>query len=258
MTNSFVWQDVHYPNPTGLMLSGKLYTARPGGTIIIVCHGFTGSKEGGGRALKMAKELGVKGYATMLFDFSGCGESEGDFADVSLTRHIGDLKCTIDFCRELGFERIITVGRSFGGTTAICVGQAESKVAGVCTWSAPGALGEVFSGLRKQIKDNDKNDQLLRMSGEANAPRIKKSFIDDLERYDPFTQAAKIAPCPLLIIHGTDDQVVPLENAHSIYQTANEPKKIQLILGADHQFTGRHPEVWKLFFSWLDEYFPLS
>lgn len=256
MERSFVWNKVKYPNETGLNLSGILYAGPVGGTIVVVCHGFTGSKEGGGRAIAMAEELGSRGYATLLFDFSGCGDSEGDFADVSLTRHIGDVKCSVDFCRGLGFNRVITVGRSFGGTATICLGKAGDDVAGVCTWSAPGALREVFTRLRIQAAGEDSD--MIRLSEEEEALRIKKSFITDLDRYDVFSRAALIAPCPLLVIHGGNDQVVPVGNAWSIYNAAGEPKKIQIIPEADHQFTGSHLKVWEVFFEWLADNFPTN
>jgi len=253
--HQFVWNRIKYPNKAGLNLSGILYAGPAGGTVVVVCHGFTGSKEGGGRAVAMAEELGVRGYATLLFDFSGCGESEGDFADVSLTRHIGDIKCSVDYCRGLGFNRVVTVGRSFGGTAAICLGRAGGDVAGVCTWAAPGALSEVFARLRVQSTGEDSD--MIRLSEEEDALRIKKSFIADLDRHDVFSRAALVAPSPLLVIHGSNDQVVPVENAWSIYRAAGEPKKIQIIPEADHQFTGRHLEVWEVFFEWLAEHFPV-
>jgi len=255
LEHQFVWNKVKYSNKIGLNLSGILYANQFAGTVVVVCHGFTGSKEGGGRAVAMAEELGLRGYATLLFDFSGCGDSEGDFADVTLTRHIGDAKCSVDYCRELGFSRVITVGRSFGGTAVICLGRAGGAVAGVCTWSAPGTLREIFTRLRVQAIGEDID--MIRLSEEDNALRIKKSFITDLDRYDVFSRAALIAPSPLLVIHGGDDQVVPVENARSIYNAAGEPKRMQIIPEADHQFTGRHLKVWEVFFEWLEKNFPV-
>jgi len=254
LVHSFTWKKVIYPNEIGLNLSGLLYTGPATDTVVIVCHGFTGSKEGGGRAIAMAEEMGLRGYATLLFDFSGCGESEGNFADISLTGHITDIKCSIDFCHGLGFNRVITMGRSFGGTAAICLGRANSSVAGVCTWAAPGNLKGVFSAYRARAMEIE-GDLVPLSDGEG--VYIKKQFFTDLDRYDVFGLAALIAPSPLLIIHGEDDQVVPVEDARSIFNAAGEPKKIQIIPGADHQFTGRHHEVWEVVFSWLTENFPV-
>ena len=253
---TFSWKSVRYPNKTGLQLAGLLYSADSSGTIVIVCHGFTGSKEGGGRAELMAEELGARGYAVLLFDFSGCGQSEGEFADVTLTRHISDLDCSVDYCRRLGFERIITIGRSFGGTTAICLGSAGGRVSGVCTWAAPGTLGELFSYLR--LQEPVGSSELLQLSDEEEPLWIKKSFLTDLDNHDVYSRAGEIAPNPLLVIHGADDEVVPRGNAQLIYNSAGEPKQIAIIDQADHQFTGSHEKVWKICFQWLKENFNVS
>lgn len=257
LLESFSWKTVTYPNGGGLNLTGLLYT-KPviNGTIIVVCHGFTGGKEGGGRAIAMAEEMGPLGYSTLLFDFSGSGESKGDFADISLTRHIGDIRSSVDFCLRLGFEQVITVGRSFGGTAALCLGRYDNRVAGVCTWAAPGAVQRVFSRYRERAEKVA--GELFSISDEEGALKIKKSFFTDLDQYDVFSCSARIAPAPLLIVHGEQDQTVPVDNAQAIYSAAGEPKKIEIIPGGDHQFTGRYQAVWSVFFTWLQDQFPIS
>ena len=249
----FTLKKIRYPNSSGLMLSGLLYSAQPAGTIIVVCHGFTGSKEGGGRAVTMAEELGARGYATLLFDFSGCGESEGEFADVTLTRHIGDLRTSVAYCRNMGFQRILTLGRSFGGTAALCLGRAGGEVSGVCTWAAPGDLRELFMRLRIQLTDNAYD--LLKLSEEEDTLLIKKEFLSDLDNYDVCDRVRLISPSPLLVVHGAEDEVVPKNNAETIYQSAGNPKKIEIIAEGDHQFTGCYEKVWKIYFDWLTEHF---
>ena len=253
--SAYTWQKIRYPNSVGLGLSALLYSREPAGTVIIVCHGFTGSKEGGGRAIAMAEELGDRGYATLLFDFCGCGESEGEFADLTLTRHVGDLKTSVSYCRRLGFERILTMGRSFGGTAAICLGRAGGEVSGVCTWAAPGALGELFVPLRRQ--DVASSFSMLKLSEDDETLQIKKEFLTDLNAFDVFSRAGWIAPSPFLIIHGAKDEVVPEKNARFIYQSAGAPKRLKIIENGDHQFTGCHEEVWKEYFAWLAEFFPI-
>jgi len=255
LLNSLKWKKLRYPNQKGLKLAGLLYSGPDFGTVVIVCHGFTGSKEGGGRAVTMAEELGRIGYAALLMDFSGCGESEGDFTAVSLSGHINDINSTVDFCFETGFNRVITVGRSFGGSAVLCQGGSDWRVAGVCSWAAPMDLTGVFSIFRQRAAEIEGN--LVPLSGEAGTVYINKGFLTDLELHDVTGQVAMLAPRPLLVIHGSSDAVVPVENVHVIYKAAGEPKEIKIIPGADHQFTGRHREVWKALFQWLKENFPV-
>ncbi len=256
MLNSFNCKKVRYSNGRGLTLAGLLYAGRKSGTVVIVCHGFTGSKEGGGKAISMAEELGRLGYATLLFDFSGCGESEGNFADVSLTGYIGDINATVDFCLECGFSRVITVGRSFGGTAALCQGGSDRRIAGVCTWAAPVDLVKLFSCFRNELPKVE--GDMVSLTGDGGTVYIKKSFFHDLERYDVPSQVTLISPRPLLVIQGSSDAVVPVENARAIYDAAGEPKEIRIIPDADHQFTGHYKEAWKALFQWLKKNFPVN
>ncbi|MFA4885356.1 MAG: alpha/beta hydrolase [Desulfotomaculaceae bacterium] len=251
----FACNKLTYPNSRGLKLAGLLFTGPDLGTVIIVCHGFTGSKEGGGKALSMSEELGRRGYAAMLFDFCGCGESEGDFSDISLTSHISDIKSTVDFCLQAGFNRVITTGRSFGGTAALCQGAIDNRVAGVSAWAALAKPTRLFAGFLEKAGE-DKHD-LVPLSGQDGTVYVKRSFFHDLYRHDVTGKAALIAPRPLQVVHGSDDNVVPVRNADIIFNAAREPKAMKIISGADHQFTGHYRQAWEAFFKWLEEYFPV-
>ncbi|HOV80892.1 MAG TPA: alpha/beta hydrolase [Bacillota bacterium] len=251
----FAWKKVTYPNYRDLKLAGLLYSAKPAGTAVIVCHGFTGSKEGGGRAVAMAEAMGKMGYAGLLFDFSGCGESEGDFTDISLSNHISDIGASVDFCLNLGFSRIITVGRSFGGTAVLRHSGTDGRVAGVCVWAAPAFPSLLFSSFRN--REHDPDSLLVPLTGEDGTVFVKQGFFSDLERHDVVESAALIAPRPLLIVHGDGDAVVPVKHGHAIFDAAGEPKEIAVIRNADHRFMGHHLEVWDVFFKWLKNFFPV-
>ncbi|MDD4238023.1 MAG: alpha/beta hydrolase [Desulfotomaculaceae bacterium] len=252
MTSIWKWKSVSYPNKQGLKLAGLLYSGPTGGTLVVVCHGFTGSKEGGGRAVVLAEEMGKRGYATLLFDFSGCGESEGAFADITLTGHIECLASSVDYGLACGFQRVITLGRSFGGTTVLCHAALDKRIAGVCTWAAPAELSKLFNAFRE--KENAKLIPLTDLSGTV---MVSERFFTDLEQHDPAHSAAMIAPRPLLVMHGQSDAVVPVANALLISSSAGTPKELRIIPQADHQFTRHYREAWQITLAWLAEHFPL-
>lgn len=255
MNGIYKWGKSTFLNDRGLRLAGLLYTGPDPGTIVIVCHGFTGSKEGGGKAVAMAEELGMRGYSTLLFDFSGSGESEGSFADISLSGHINDVKCSVNYCHDLGFRTIIIVGRSFGGTAVLCHGGTDKRVSGVSCWSAPAEPFKLFS---ERLKDNPASESdLVPLPGQKGTVLVKKSFFADLKNHNVTHCASLVSPRPLLVVHGKADDVVPLSNADNIYNAAKDPKSINIILGADHQFNGHYQEVWQTFFNWLAAHFPV-
>lgn len=236
----------------GTKLAGLLYgDPELTQTLLLIAHGFRGSKEGMGKTIEMAEWLSRGGYASFAFDFAGCGESDGDFSDVSLTNQVEDLRSAFEFCLNLGFGRIVTQGRSFGGTTALCHASTERRVAGVCVWAAPAWPLELFS--RREAVSEGEYVQLVYPQGSI---RLRRDFFDDLKKYDVGSCAESISPRPLLIVHGDEDEVVPVGDAQYLFTRAREPKELAIIPGGDHRFSLTHREVWTIFQRWLHAHFP--
>jgi putative redox protein len=245
-----VWQSVTFKNSAGQSLSGLFHA--PGaaqGPVVIVCHGFTGSKEGGGMAMTMGEQLGQRGYHVLLFDFSGNGESEGLFEHTTLSGQIDDLKCAVDWCAAAGLGPIFTQGRSFGGTTVFCHGANDLRVTGVCTWAAPARLKELFTDFAEEPVGE--KGELYALAGDEGIVYLRKTFFDDLGKYNVPAMASRLAPRPILIIHGEKDDVVEPADAKLIYEGAGQPKELVYIPGADHQFSRHRQVVWDAFFTWL-------
>jgi len=237
------WEKINFKNSTGLTLTGLLHS--PGtapGPVVIVCHGFVGSKEGGGMAMVMGEELGRRGFSVLLFDFSGIGESEGLFKETTLSDQIDDLKCAVDWCVAASLGPVFTTGRSFGGTTAICQAAGDLRVRGVCTWAAPARLKVLFSNYAKPV-DFEKAGTVYK----------SKKFFDDRDQYDVPAMASRLAPRPLLLIHGEKDEVVNPADARLIFESSGQPKELAYLPNADHRFVGHHQAVWDIYFTWLEK-----
>lgn len=259
------WQKLNILNHSNLKLAALLKLAgskaldtaetnllrRNSNPLVIVCHGFTGSKEGGGRAIEMGDSLAGKGYSTLLFDFAGCGESDGSWADLTLSSQIADLSAVVKWSRLKGFNRLILTGRSFGGSTVICYSAIDREIEAVCTWAAVARPDQLFSRLINASIKGDP-EELITVNGEEGTVQVKRNFFLDLTKHKPINCAAQLAPSHFLIIHGTKDQSVPSSDASDLFQAAGEPKELALIKGADHRFTNHLNQVWTLFFSWLD------
>ncbi len=83
--------------------------------LLIVCHGFSGSKEGGGKAISMGEYLSHHNITTLLFDFSGNGESDGKFEDITLSGQVEDLFSAVKFMLSLGFKKNLYHGKELWG-----------------------------------------------------------------------------------------------------------------------------------------------
>ena len=218
--------------------------------LLIVCHGFTGSKEGGGRAIEMGDELARFGVSTLLFDFAGCGESEGSWTDLTLTGQIDDLEAVVSWSRIKGFRSIVLTGRSFGGSTVLGYAARDREIGAFCTWAAVARPDLLFGRFLPGNFDGPA-EEVLAIKGEEGVLKLKRRFFQDLRKHDLLSCASLITPRPLLIIHGTRDESVPFEEALLIYESAGKPKKLALIKKADHRFSNHIDEVWRIFFEWL-------
>lgn len=98
--------------------------------------------------MEMAEWLQGKGIACLLFDFAGCGESEGEFQDITLSHHVEDIGSVVSFCRSNMWANLALLGRSFGGAAALAYASASHEIRGVCTWSAPAHLDRLFGSGR--------------------------------------------------------------------------------------------------------------
>lgn len=250
----FIWEKVTINNNTGHKLAALLHWEDGCRPLVIFCHGFTGSKEGKGRALEMAEELGNNGWSAMLFDFAGNGESQGSFADLTLTGQIADLAAVTDYCLRRGFHPLVTLGRSFGGATVICHAAGDGRIGGVCTWAAPADLFDLFLSFTDEDLPPEE-DATVTLAGSEGILYLKKSFFTDISKYDLCSMANNVAPRPLLIMHGRRDETVPPAEAEKIFHCAGAPKELYWIDQGDHQFSGHHREAWDVVIKWLNNCF---
>ena len=215
--------------------------------IIIVCHGFKGSKEGRGKALEMA-DLFSNYFNVVLFDFRGCGESEGNFEDITLTGQIDDLNSVVNWAIDNGYDQIGCVGRSFGGTTVICTASKNKNILSVVGWAAPADLKSTFA----KEKFSKRGEFYITYSEEKEL-KIKETFFEDLKKYDVFSMIKAISPRPVFILHSDKDEVVSCDTAYKLFEAADEPKKLEIIKGDDHIFSKNYKTVWEMTLNWFKE-----
>ncbi len=196
-------------------LAGVLHSPREEtSTCVITCHGLYSSKDSE-KYVGIARRFCREGLATLRFDFRGCGESVGRFAETSLTGRTEDLEDALDFVQQQGYEGVGVMGSSLGGTVAVLTAAKDMRVEALVTWATPCHLDELFRG--EGIKGLEK---LRQDAGKHNV-----------------VKAVKEVHCPVLIVHGSLDEQVPLSHAEVLYENANEPKNIQIIEGGDHRLT---------------------
>lgn len=223
----------------GGRLSGTLQTPEgvPRGGVVLA-HCFTCSK-----SLKVTRNLatGIEdgGYAVLRFDFTGLGESEGDFAETSVTSNIGDIEAAARFMEQRGFGPCAMVGHSLGGAATLLAAGNVPTVRAVAAVAAPFGADHV-----RHLFAVDDVEQAL-ASGRvtvriAGRPfQISAEFFHDLERHCSPERIAALGR-PLLVVHGTADAVVGIEEGERIFAAARQPRWFTAIPDADHLFVRQH------------------
>ena len=203
---------------------------------IIMCHGFTGTKgDVHSKFYKAAKKFCKNGFAVLRFDFRGSGESEGEFVNVTVSSEVSDLKAAIKFMKKQCYERIGVVGSSLGGAVSI-IGY-NKNIKTIVLWNPVTNLRQTFidSGLIPNVQKLEKDGFLIfRDSGKEF--KIGKKFWRELETLD-MSKYLKRVKCPVLILHGSKDTVVPLNQSENAMKViGSKIKELRVIEGAEHGF----------------------
>mgnify|MGYP000464672626 CR=1 FL=1 len=225
-------KNLSFPSSDGHQLSAILdLPDAPARAYALFAHCFTCSKNI--KAIShISQALTRKRIAVLRFDFTGLGESEGDFADTNFSSNVDDLVMAAHFMADNFRAPQILIGHSLGGAAVL---QAASKIPSslaVITIAAPADPGHVSRAL------GDTKD-IIERQGEANVNlagrtfKIKKQFLDDLESVS-MQQTIRNLNRALLIFHSPVDDVVGIENAAKIFQIARHPKSFISLDKADH------------------------
>jgi pimeloyl-ACP methyl ester carboxylesterase len=204
-----------------------------GGLAMVLAHGFTLNWQRPS-VWKVATRLN-RAAGVVTFDFRGHGRSGG--LSTLGDREIGDLEVAVGYARELGYERIATVGFSMGASIVLRHAALIGGVDAVVSVSGPGRWYYRGTKLMRRVH----------LAVEHRAGRMfTRTFLNTRispVRWDPVPMppadaAARIAPVPLLIVHGDRDPFFPVEHAQQLYAAAHDPKELWIVPGFGHAESG--------------------
>lgn len=219
---------VEFTNRRGEKLVGILH-GEPRGRAVISCHGMLSGKDGV-KHTRLAAELERHDIALLRFDFAGRGESQGKLFDMSYSNAIEDLDAAIDwFQKQHGITRVGLFGSSMGGAVALLTAARDERVVVIATLAAVGYPSAIADRYPDQVRAFEEQGWCDSPNG-----RIGRGFLDDAVQHD-VVSAVAIVRAPILIMHGTDDEVVPQTDALDIASAARNAT-LDLVDGGDHQF----------------------
>lgn len=242
---------------SGSLTLGSYLVVPPGQTSsmpgVILCHGFPiGPLDARQSALtfpqlldRIASELGWVG---LTFTFRGCGTSEGDF---SMQGWVDDLRAAIDHMeKEANPNGIWLIGTNTGGALALCVAADDPRVKG-CALLGPRADFDDWAAQPRRFLEHAREIGAIRRPG---FPSSFDEWSRELRRFRPIDAARRFAPRPLLVMHGEDDESVPVADSRVLAE-AHGSAETRIIAGAGHRL--RHdPRAVAVLFGWLDRQKP--
>ena len=242
-------------NSFGEKLAGIFYPIKNSKKLIIFCHGRLVTKDNH-FYVELCGKLFKSGFTVYRFDFSGNGESEGDFLKCTITKDIEDIKSIIDYFKKKNYEIFCLIGHSQGAVEVI-LHQAKYNSAD-CVVDISGLVDQRDMTTRKYTKGqiNEINKiGYTKIIYEGKLFDISKKYFYDRENYGDIRNEVKKIKVPILVFHGTEDEDINYSNGLTMEKILKKKDKFVSVEGASHFYVNpRHRKL--LFYSiadWLEK-----
>lgn len=229
----------------GHRLAGILYLARGAAAkpTALLLHGCPGLEQN----LDLASSLRERGWNALVFHYRGSWGSEGDY---DLRAVVQDVRAAVEHLHEAAYPgvdpaRLAVFGHSLGGWAAVLAAAADSRLKAVIACASATGL----SGLKALPADQIEHEftRFLRTTPEQ--------FVCQAQQVDarpgPLEVVSTIAPRPVLVVHGSDDEWVPAAQGRLLFDRAGEPRRHAEIAGANHAFSWHRAQLLDLVGDWL-------
>ena len=226
-------QRLHFKNARGERLSALLDRPGEGETraYAIFAHCFTCNKLYKG-IRNICQVLCTHGIAVLRFDFTGLGESEGDFSDTAFPDNVQDIVMAARFMEDRFEAPSLLIGHSLGGAAALAAAAQVPSCRAVATIAAPSEPAHVldhFPDLRDEV--GREGEAEIRVGGIDY--RVNRRFVEALDACD-LGAAIESLGRALLVLHSPRDRTVDISNAARIFSRARHPKSFVSLDRADH------------------------
>jgi pimeloyl-ACP methyl ester carboxylesterase len=230
-------------NRAGERLDASFHAGRRGDDrLVAIGHGVTSHKDRPW-LIALSEALSRAGIASLRFSFAGNGGSQGRFADATITKEVADLGAVLDALPE---HRVVYAGHSMGAAVGVLRAAADPRLCGLVSLAGmvhvAAFMDRVFGDLRPGI------DPML---GKPQCP-LTHEFLADARAIGDVLSAAARIDVPWLLVHGTADELVPLQDAVDAQRAGRRTRLVELPR-ADHRLTGHEPKMAAAVVHWLEE-----
>jgi putative redox protein len=202
----------------------------------------------------IGKTLTEKNIAVLRFDFTGLGESEGDFESTNFSSNVEDLYSAAQFLSKNYQAPSLLIGHSLGGAAVLFASAKIPSVKAIATIGAPSNPEHVAHLFKNSVDEINASGKALVSIGGRDFT-IQKHFLDDIQdknikhNLDAFRNS-------ILVMHSPQDTTVGIENAAEIYKAARHPKSFVSLNGADHLLSDKQDSAYvgNIIATWADRY----
>lgn len=234
-------------NTQGEKIDTSFHSAEKNQTLVILGHGVTGNKDRP-LLLAIAEGLAARGWPCLRISYAGNGDSEGTFADSTITKEIADLQSVLDAVPT--DTKVAYCGHSMGGAVGVLTAVRDERISCLVTLA-----GMVMTREFCQREFGDVVPDQGCMWEEKSCP-LSQAYVDDLHQHESTLAAAEAMMVPWLLVHGSDDDVVPIGDSEAAFAVAPEPKKFLRIEGEGHSFSdASYSQVIDAIATWLNSHF---
>ena len=235
----------------GIDIAGQLYLPEGDAPYhtVCTCHGIPAGPPDPNAVgyASLAEYLGSNGLAVLIFNFRGTGESGGNIDMLGWTRDLGAMLDYLYALDEVDKSRLSLLGFSGGAAVSVYVAAGDKRVAAVVAGACPAEFGDWTRAEPRPLIEHFRSIGAIR---DKDFPSSPQDWLDGFEIVKPIDYIAQISPRPLLIVHGSADDIVSVEDAHRLYAKAGEPKELSIVEGAGHRL--RHDErAMAMILGWL-------
>ena len=247
-------QPIHFYNQHGEKLAGSLHLPKQhNGCGVVFGHCFTCT-----RHTRIIREtcdaLAADNFLALRFDFSGNGQSEGEFSKSTYSKQVAEMQEASGVILKKGVRRLGLAGHSMGAVIAVLTAPRIETVKAVCTLAGrlTGLNASNFFS-RSQIKELE-NTGKVSFTSRGRSLQLSTEFFADAKQYD-LPETVKSLKTPLMVVHGDADEIIPVENAYLAKSLNPEHMELAVIAGADHMFSNdkHRSQIVKLVVRWFKE-----
>ncbi len=239
--------DSEIRNGSGERIDHSFHPGTRADALVILTHGVTGNKDLP-HLVALAEGLAARSWPCLRISFSGNGGSEGRFEDSCITKQIGDLQAVLDAVPDTA--KVACVGHSMGAAVGVLTAARDLRIHALVSLAG---MTHTAAFVQREFSNVTPGEGF--MWDDENCP-LSHTYVDDLNLIGDTLSAAEAVIQPWLLIHGTVDDVVPIQDSRDAYEAVICEKQFLEIAGAEHSFDeASYPQIVAAVDQWLTSSF---